>query len=384
MASIKSYQICTKCVMDTSDPQITFTKEGVCNHCMLFPARSKQNWFVDQEGEKKLDKIIAEIKAKNKRNKYDCMIGLSGGADSSYLAYWAIKKAKLRLLAVHVDAGWNSEIAVSNIEKIVSQLGIDLITYVVDWEEMADLQRAFFKAGVANQDTPQDHAFFAVLYHFAAKNNIQYILSGFNFASESILPKAWGHSAMDLAQIKDIHKKFGRSKLQSFPQISFFKNYIYYPYVKKMRVISPLNYIPYVKSEAIATLSKELKWEDYGGKHCESRFTKFFQSYFLPTRFGYDKRRAHLSSLILSNQMSRQDALEILDTSPFNENTIQFDKEFLCRKLSMTLDDFNEILNAPKNEFLLFKNNSQKINILCWMMYFLSLPKTAYKRFFKK
>lgn len=370
--------------MDTSDPDITFTQDGICSHCNLFPSRAKQHWFANEDETENINKIIEGIKISNKHKKYDCIIGLSGGADSSYLAYWAVKKAKLRLLAVHVDAGWNSEIAVSNIEKIVSQLGIDLITHVVDWEEMADLQQAFLRAGVANQDTPQDHAFFAALYHFASRNNIQNILSGFNFSSESILPKSWGHSAMDLDQIRDIHKKFGRAKLKSFPQVTFFKNYIYYPYIKKMRVISPLNYIPYVKSEAITTLNKELGWEDYGGKHCESRFTKFFQSYFLPTRFGYDKRRAHLSSLILSQQISRSDALETLALPPFDEKSIQFDKEFICRKLSLSVDEFNELLSTPKRDFTFFKNNSRKMNQLNWTRYFLSLPRTAYRKLFKK
>jgi len=382
MANARPYQICSQCVMDTSDPHIIFTEDGKCSHCSSFPLHAKQHWFKGNEGIEKLNRIISEIKDKNKQKKYDCIIGLSGGADSSYLAYWAAKHANLRLLAVHVDAGWNSEIAVSNIKKIVSQLNIDLITHVIDWEEMADLQRSFLNAGVANQDTPQDHAFFAALYHFANKNNIQYILSGFNFASESILPKGWGHSAMDLEQIKDIHKKFGRMKLRTFPLISFFKNYIYYPYVKKMRIIFPLNYITYIKSDAIMLLNKELGWEDYGGKHCESRFTKFFQSYFLPTRFGFDKRRAHLSSLVLSGQIDRHKALKILEKPPFEEDKIHLDKEFVCRKLSVSMEEFNEFLNMPKRDFTYYKNNSNKMWLLNLVRYVLSLPGTAYKRFF--
>lgn len=377
-------QICNRCVMDTSDPLIQFNELGICNHCQDFDKRAAYVWHPNEMGAKHLKKMVEDIKHKNKHKKYDCIIGLSGGIDSSYLAYWAVKEAGLRLLAVHVDGGWNTEAAVNNIEKIVKTLNIDLATTVVDWEIMRDLQVAFLKAGVSNQDTPQDHAFFAGLYNFAIQNNIQTILSGYNFATESVLPKAWGYSAMDFDQIKHIHQLYGKKSLGNFPRISFLKNYIYYPYIKRLKVISPLNYMDYQKDKAIGILEKELGWKYYGGKHFESRFTKFFQSYWLPVRFGYDKRKAHLSSLILSNQMTRLDALRILEQPPFDEKYLNSEKEFIYKKLNLTEDEFNRCLMLEKTSENRYKTNRWKMKLLDNIRILLSLPRIVIQKILKK
>lgn len=347
--------------MDTTDPEITFDSEGVCNHCRQFENTAKYYWL-PHTGQEKLAALVQEIKKYGKDKEYDAIIGLSGGVDSSYLAYWAAK-AGLRLLAVHVDGGWNSELAVKNIENIVKKLGIDLYTYVVDWEEMRDLQLSFFKACVANQDVPQDHAYFAALYNFAVQNNIKYVLNGSNLATESILPRAWGHNAMDIAHLKGIHKLFGTRKLKKFPLVSFFKYYIYYPYIKKMEIVRPLNYMDYNKEKAMELLNTEVGWTYYGGKHYESRFTKFFQAYWLPEKFGYDKRKAHLSSLIVSGQLTREQALKEMEKPLYEKKELAHDKELIAKKLGISVEEFQALMSQPKKTFRDYPNNEWKIKI---------------------
>lgn len=357
----KDYQVCTNCVMDTTDPEINFDENGVCNHCLKFENQLKKNWFPNEEGKKKLDTIINQIKNDGKNKKYDCVIGLSGGVDSSYLAY-ILKKLypELRILAVHIDGGWNSELAVHNIENIVKILDIDLYTGVVPWEEMQDLQLAFFKSGLANQDVPQDHAFFATLYHVANQNGIKYFLSGGNLATESILPSSWGYDAMDVTQLKAVHEKFGKKKLKKYETVSFFKRKIYYPYFKKFKIVRPLDFLPYIKDEAKETIKNELNWRDYGGKHHESKFTKFFQAYWLPTKFGFDKRKAHLSSLIVSGQMTRDEALKELEKPVYDEIELKEDKEFISKKLGISLEEFETIMKQPNKTFLDYPSDYKK------------------------
>ncbi|PSR18711.1 N-acetyl sugar amidotransferase [filamentous cyanobacterium CCP3] len=350
------HQVCTRCVMDTTDPEITFDAEGVCSYCRWFETSVRPAWFPNEIGRAKLESMVEQIKTEGKDQEYDCIIGLSGGVDSSYLAYQA-KRLGLRPLAVHVDAGWNSELAVKNIENIVKLLDIDLYTYVVNWEEMQDLQVAFLRSGVANQDVPQDHAFFAALYGFAVQNNIRYVLSGSNLATESILPKAWGYDAMDAQHLKAIHKRFGQRPLQSFPTVSFFDYNINFPFLRRMKVLAPLNYMPYDKQEAMEVLEKELGWRYYGGKHYESRFTKFFQGYYLPTRFGYDKRKAHLSSLIVSGQLSRDAALGELSRDAYPFEQLAEDRAFVLKKLSLAEADFDRLMHAPKYTFRDYPSN---------------------------
>lgn len=357
-----TYQICDRCVMDTSDPEISFNEKGVCSHCMNFDEEKNRVWFPGKEGEKRLASIVDEIKKEGLDKKYDSIMGLSGGVDSSFMAY-QVSKLGLRPLVVHVDAGWNSELAVKNIENICRKLRFDLYTHVIDWAEIRDLQVAFFRSGVANQDVPQDHAFFASLYHFAVKNRIKYVLSGGNYATESVLPKTWGYNAMDSRHLKSIHKSFGKRKLKSFPIISFFQYYIYFRYIKGMTVIRPLNYLPYDKLEAKKILADKLGWRDYGCKHGESRFTRFFQCYFLPTRFGYDKRRAHLSSLILSGQMTRDEALRELENLPYDESTLRQDFCFITKKLGISEAEFNDLLSMPIRTHREYKSNEIWFNV---------------------
>lgn len=358
----KLYQICTRCIMDTSDPDITFDEVGECNYCQQFDRTASKIWFPNEEGELKLYEIISQIKLSGKGKEYDCIIGLSGGVDSSYLAYKASQMG-LRILAVHVDGGWNSELAVQNIENIVKKCGIDLVTHVVDWEDMQDMQAAFFRSGVANQDIPQDHAFFAALYNYAIRNNIKWVLHGSNIATEYILPKAWGYNAMDSKHLLSIHKLFGKRKLKSFPVIGFFKFHFYFPYIKKLKVARLLNYMVYDKFEAIKVLEKEVGFKYYGGKHFESRFTKFFQSYHLPVKFGFDKRKAHLSSMILSNLISREEALKEMREPLFNPNEIEENMEFVAKKLGFSLEEFKMILVQPNHSYSNYPNNEHLVNL---------------------
>jgi N-acetyl sugar amidotransferase len=346
------YQICTNCIMDTSDPEITFDEKGVCSHCRRFEELMKPRWFPNEEGKKRLDAIIEKVKNEGLKKEYDCIIGLSGGVDSSYLAYMLrTVYPDLRILAVHVDAGWNSELAVHNIEHIVKKLDIDLYTEVINWEEMKDLQLAYFKSQLANQDVPQDHAFNATLFKVAKQHGIRYFLSGGNIATESILPNAWGYNAMDSRQLKAVHAKFGKIPLKDYNTVSFFKRFVYYPFIFRLKSIRPLDYWPYDKNEAKKIIMEKIDWRDYGGKHHESRFTKFFQAYWLPEKFGFDKRRAHLSSLIVAGQLSRQEALKELEKPLYDEKELREDEEFLAKKLGLSLEEFKRIMAQPNKTF---------------------------------
>ena len=276
--------------------------------------------------------------------------------DSSYTAYVA-KQLGLRMLAVHVDAGWNSELAVSNIENIVKRLGIDLYTHVVDWEEMSDLQLAFFKASLANCDIPQDHAFVAVLYRVAAEKGIPFVLSGGNLATESILPMSWGYHAIDLRHLRAVHRRFGQVPLRTYPTISFWQRYMYYPFLKGIKVVRLLDLVPYDKDEAKRLIVRELDWRDYGGKHYESLFTRFFQSYYLPVKFGFDKRRAHLASLIVAGQMSREEALSELAQPSYDPEAVVAEKEFVAKKLGLTATAFDEIMARPPKTYRDYPSN---------------------------
>lgn len=363
MGNKRKYQICTRCIMDTSDPDITFDAEGVCNHCKKFDWIRENLWFPNEEGSKRLELIIDEIKAKGKGKPYDCIMGLSGGVDSSYLAIKAVEFG-LRPLVVHVDAGWNSELAISNIELLVRKLGLDLHTHVVDWAEMRDLHIAYFKSGVANQDVPQDHAFIARLLREAKENGIKYVLNGSNYATESILPQAWGYSAKDLENLEAIHARFGSGKLKTYPKVSFWEWYFYYPRVFGIKYVRPLNYMHYNKDEAKKILMEDYGWRDYGGKHYESRFTKFFQGYYLVKRFGYDKRRAHLASLIVSGQMSREDALKEMETQPYPLEDLAEDILFIRKKLGFSEKEFQEIMDAPRRLATEYPSEAGKIEVL--------------------
>ena len=360
---MRLYQQCTRCVMDTSDTEIQFNAAGVCNHCLSFDEVTSKHWYPNEEGAKMLAGMVEQIRTAGKNNEYDCILGLSGGLDSSYLAIKA-KDWGLRPLVVHVDAGWNSELAVANIEKIVKYCNYDLHTHVVNWEEMRDLQLAYLKSGVANQDVPQDHVFFASLYHFATSNNIRYILSGGNLATEAIFPSSWHGSAMDSINLKDIHIKFGERKLKTYNTINFFDYYIRYPFLYKMRTIRPLNYLPYDKEQALVELERLVGYKSYERKHGESLFTKLFQNYYLPEKFGYDKRRPHLSSLIASKQITREVALEKLAEPLYDPRELEIDIAYFCKKLRITRQEFDDFMTNPSHHHTDFKTWDAHYRIL--------------------
>lgn len=357
------YQMCSQCVMDTSDPEITFDEEGVCNHCQYFENQLKYYWYPDERGQPLLDKMIAEVRAYGANRQYDAVIGLSGGVDSSYLCV-KIAEWGLRALAVHVDGGWNSELAVKNIEQIVTKAGLDLVTNVVDWDEMRDLQLAFLRSHVANQDSPQDHAFFAGLYNFAVKADIRYVISGSNYATESVLPVSWGYDPMDIRHIRHIHKKFGTRPLKTFPLVDFYQMHIYYPRVKKMTVLRPLNLMSYSKSEAIEYLEKNYGWRYYGGKHYESRWTRFFQAHYLPKKFGYDKRKAHLASLVVSGEITRDQAIEELAKPLYTDNDLTEDYAFVAKKLGISVDELRALVDAPAKHYSEYPTDERSVRRL--------------------
>ncbi len=345
-------QVCSCCVMDETDKDIVFNSDGMCNHCKEYDNLILQNNY-DKD---LLNIIISKIKKENQNKQYDILIGLSGGVDSSYVSLLA-KQYGLKALLVHVDSGWNSELAVKNIENIVEKTGFDLYTVVIDWEEMKDLQLAFFKSNVPNCDIPQDHAFVAGVYKTAIKFDIKYMINGYNISTESILPKSWGHRYNDLTHIQDIQSKFGTKKLSKYPTMNFFEYNIYYQCIKDIKSIPILNFIDYSKEEAKQQLKNEFDWRDYEYKHYESKFTKFFQSYYLPKKFNIDKRKAHLSSLIVSNQMSRDEALKELEKSPYDKEDIKYDIEFVAKKLGISYNEFMNIINQNMKSHYDYKTN---------------------------
>jgi N-acetyl sugar amidotransferase len=332
--------------MDTSDEQISFDSEGICNHCRRFDMVSRAQWFPGADGEPRLQSMLTAMKTAGRGKDYDCILGLSGGIDSSYLAL-KMREWGLRPLVVHVDAGWNSELAVANIEKLVSHCKFDLHTHVVNWEEMRDLQLAFLRSGIPNQDVPQDHIFFASLYHFAVRNGIRTILSGGNLATEGIFPASWHGSAMDAINLRAIHRRFGERPLRHYRTIGFFDYYLWYPFVRRMRTLRPLNFMPYVKLHALKELVDTVGFKPYARKHGESLFTKVFQNHYLPRRFGYDKRRPHLSSLIVSGQLTRDEALRELAQPLYEPLELENDLDYFCKKLRISRSEFDGFMEAP-------------------------------------
>ena len=354
---MKHYQICTNCVMDTTDAKITFDDKGICDHCNGFYKNILPNWHTDEKGWQALQKIVDKIKKEGIGKDFDCIIGMSGGIDSSYLTYIAKEKLGLRPLVFHVDAGWNSQVAVNNIEKLVDKLGLDLYTEVIDWEEMRDLQLAFFKSGVPHIDTPQDHAFFAMMYNFAERYKVKYILTGANYSTECIRnPIEWMYYQSDSIQLRDIHNKFGTRPLVNFPITSILRHKVFLRYIKRIRVVTPLNYIPYMKAEAMRLLVDNFGWQPYPQKHFESRFTKFYEGYWLPKKFGYDTRRVQYSSLILTNQMTREDALEKLSRPPYDEDTIAQDFEYVATKLGISVEELQRHMDSPNKSYKDYKS----------------------------
>ncbi|MBL8101267.1 MAG: N-acetyl sugar amidotransferase [Anaerolineales bacterium] len=341
------YQICTRCIMDTTDPEIIFDENGMCNHCHTYDRMVREHIVNGKEGRERLQSLVADIKRAGQGKQYDCLIGVSGGVDSTYVAY-LVKNLGLRPLAIHLDNGWDSELAVKNIEETLKRLDINLYTEVLDWEEFRDLQSAFLKASTPDSEIPTDHAIVAILGNMAAKLRIKYILIGNNVRTETHLPRAWSQGHFDWKYIRELHKRFGVRPLKTFPHFGFFT---YYLRMLTQKRIAILDYINYTKKEALRVLQEELGWQYYGGKHYESIYTRFYQGYILPEKFGFDKRRCHLSSLICSGEMTREQALEELKIPTYSPSMQEEDREYVAKKLGFTEEEFTAIMNAPQKSY---------------------------------
>lgn len=342
---MSDYQICTRCVMDTSDPGITFDEQGHCSACNTYEAQKSIRGYRPGESEKELELLIEKIKQENREKPYDVILGISGGVDSAYMAYLA-HQLGLRVLAVHVDTGWNNEIAVKNIERMCKKLELELHTIVIDWPTMKELQRAYMLSGVANLDVPQDHVLMTAVMRFAKQYKINYVLNGNNLATEGASsPYSAQQTYMDFWHIRSIYRRHGRGKsLRKYPHLSFWEARWKFPSITKIDI---LNYVPYSKKEAMEVLSREFGWEYYGGKHFESRFTKYFQSVYQPAKFGYDKRRYHLSCLIMNGEMTREEALEELEQPPYPLDQQKEDEAYILKKLEIDPEEWQRILKAP-------------------------------------
>lgn len=345
--------------MDTTDPAIHFNEAGECNHCTEFLDKRIHHNYKGAESDQQFTDLISAIKEAGKGKKYDCVLGLSGGIDSSYVAYIAIQNG-LRVLAVHLDNGWNAEEAVQNIRNIAQLLQIDYESYVLDWEEFKDLQLSFLKASVPEAETPTDIAIPAALHKIAAKYGVKYILSGGNFATEGILPPMWHYNAKDTVYLKHIQKTFGTKKLKKFPLFGF-KEEMYYKLAKGIKIVYPLNYVPYDKEKAMELLQRELNWKYYGGKHYESRYTGFIQSYYLYKKFGIDYRRATLSTQICTGAVTREVALKALETLPYSDEKVEVETKYIAKKLGITLEKLHNIVESPAKWYTDYPNDAKRL-----------------------
>jgi len=339
----RCYRQCAVSVMDTiADPAISFDGKGICNYYYEYKDAENTQVFKGDAGVKQLQASIREIKQAGIGKEYDCILGLSGGADSSYLAYLA-KQEGLRPLVVHFDYGWNLELAVQNIENIIKRLNFNLYTIVMDWEEMRSLQRSYYRSSVLDLDVPADHMIFGALYQTAHKFGIKHILSGKNTVTEAILPKAWNYNKFDLVNLRNIHKSFENGTLKKLPALGVWQ-------FDKIRTTELLNFIDYNKEDVKTLLAKELKWRDYGGKHYENIFTRFYQGYLLPVKFGIDKRKAHLSNLIFSGQLTKEEALDELRQTPYETPQALQDLEYVGKKLGFSGEEFIQLINQPNRK----------------------------------
>jgi N-acetyl sugar amidotransferase len=366
-----SERVCTRCVMSTTDPDITFDAEGRCNHCTDYFERMANLTYRPGVSDRELEVVVDRIKAAGRGKEYDCVMGMSGGIDSSYAVYVA-KNLGLRPLAVHMDNGWDSDTAARNIKNVARTLGVDYQSVVLDWEEFRDLQLSFLRASVPEIETPTDIAIPAALHRIAAENGVKFILMGGNYVTEGILPRAWHYNAKDVRFLRAVHKRFGSRKLRSFPTFGFVKE-IYYKFFKGIRLVYVLNLVPYSKSDAMKKL-QELGWEYYGGKHYESTITGFVQSYLLPVKFHIDYRRATLSSQICAGEITRDEALEILKTPPFDAARAREEKAYVAKKFGITLEEMEAILAAPPRTHRDYPNSERLLEPLYG----------AYRRLFAK
>lgn len=355
------YKTCNTCVLDNTDIDIYFDYKGVCNYCHkadLVITNYKKRL---EKSEENITNIINKVKGSSK-SQYDCIIGVSGGVDSTYLAYYVKEILGLNPLAIHLDNGWNSKLATKNIERIIRKLNIDLYTHVIDWEEFKDLQRSYFKASVVDIEVLTDHAIGALLYEQAVKNGIKYILLGNNESTESIMPKSWTFTKNDLINLIDIHKKYGTLPIKTFPTLGMIKRFKYEKF-NKIELINILNFIDFKKENATNTIIEKIGWKPYKNKHYESVFTRFYQGYILPKKFNIDKRKPHFSALIKTGQMTREQAVEELKKDPTLDESILNDYEYVIKKLGFTNDEFEEIINSKPVSHFNFKSHIiSKIN----------------------
>lgn len=372
------YQVCCNCVMDTTDSQIKFNEKGICDHCNSFYDKVLKQWYPNEHGKKKLQEIVKKIKKEGQDREFDCLLGLSGGVDSSYMLHLAVKEFGLRPLVFHVDGGWNTELSVHNIQVMIDKLGLDLYTEVINWEEMKAFQLAFFKSGVPHIDIPQDHAFIATLYNYAYKYNIKYILNGGNISTEGIRnPMEFYYYGTDLKQINYIRKHFCDNKLETYPFSSILRHKFYLRYIKGIKVLKFLDYLPYNKKDAIKTLQEEYDWTPYPQKHFESRFTKFFESYWLPERFGFDPRKVQFSSLIVTGQMTREYALEELKSPAYNPETIENDINYIASKLEISKEELMYYFNIDKKFYWDYPNQQSMFRVGARILNFLGVEKSV-------
>lgn len=356
----KEIDVCKFCIMDKSVPDIQFDDNGNCQYCTIAQQRIDSQTIRGDDCIRYVENLISAIKEHGKNKKYDCIIGVSGGVDSSYIAYLTYKYG-LRPLAVHLDNGWNSELSVKNIEVLLGKFDIDLYTHVINWDEFVDIQHSFLKASIANAEIPSDQAIVAILYKIAAKNGVKYIINGGNINSESIMPDSWMEDNLDTKLIKSVHKQFGSRKIRTYPMMGYYK-LAYYTLVKGIRYIGLLNYLEYDKNEAMNFLETDIGWRRYDGKHFESIFTRWFQSFYLPKKFNIDKRKAHYSSLIASKQMDRQTALKKIEEPILPEKQIKEDCEFIKEKFAITDQQFSDLLSKPRVSINQYKNHQWMIN----------------------
>jgi len=345
--------------MDTSDPDIAFDAEGVCNHCHRYDQIAAKRLFPPDELPARRQALVDAVKADGAGKKYDCIIGVSGGVDSTYVAYLTAKLG-LRPLAVHFDNGWDSELAVANIEKTLRKLGIDLYTDVVNWPEFRDLQLAFLYGSTPDGEVPTDHAIVALLYRMAARFGLKHILLGVNVKSEAILPLKWGYGYSDYRYISAVHRRFGKLRLKTYPHYSLSQLFAYM-YVRRIRLIPILDYVDYRKEEAMRAIEGELGWVYYGGKHYESIYTRFYQAYVLPRKFNIDKRRAHYSNLVLSEQLTRDKALAMMQEPVYPAEGLAADRIYVIKKLGLTEAEFETIMALPPKLFLDYPNSYGRI-----------------------
>jgi len=377
---LREYQICKNCIMDTSDPTLTFDSKGWCDYCNNFEKYIRPIWHPNEKGIKAIMPLINRIKKDGKGKDHDCLIGLSGGLDSSYVTYVAKEKFGLRPLIFHCDTGWNSDLGVSNIQKMIEGLDLDLVTEVINWEEMKDLQRAFFKSQVPFVDQAQDLGLFSALFNFAAANGFKYIITGGNYSGECVRESIdWTYFSTDMRYVRDIHSKFGERELNTFPTCDIFKYKSYYRFVKGIRVIKLLDSVPFIKKDATKELSDKFGWEPYQMKHYESRFTRFFESFWAPKKHGYDKRRAYLSSLILTEQLSRDEAILRVSRPEISEEEMKHEFSYIAKKLDWSEEEFLEIFNGENKSFRDYKNNLFLIELGAKLMHFLGIDRRLFK-----